>query len=279
MLWTSLAFIATAAAQSEYPLAWGSASPLEQCRPATLRWSGGQGPYTLRVAEWDAAKGGATLGPLRRVLAQTYAVVYDWDVDYARGTRLYVEVIDDSGSVAAPTQALTVGDGPSSCSLWTPPTVYVGNQPGVTPLSSAKNALASASSAAGVVPAWASGVKGAPASAMASATSRSARPYDGGPMSMREPQTGDPIPRPAAEEHHGPNVGLIVGTTVAGVVVLAVILALAAWVHSLRKKNKALRARVAALEAEAPVLKYKEAVGEKSMSARSSSEHSSATCV
>lgn len=292
MLWAPLLLIAVTAAAQEYPLQLRSAPPLEQCRPATLRWSGGQGPYTLRVAEWDAAKGSSTFGPLRRVLAQTYAVVYDWDVDYARGTRLYLEVIDDDGAIAASSEPITVGDGPSTCKVYTPPPEYV-NSPSPTAMSSARNALASASSARsapGVLVTMASAVKGSPSEYTSARTGVSAvgwspseetyspRPYDGGPMSMREPQTGDPIPRPATkEDDSGPNVGLIVGTTVAGVVVLAVILGLAAWIHSLRRKNRALRARIALLENQAPVLFKGE--GKKSLNARSSSEHSSATCV
>lgn len=226
-------------AGAQSALAWGSASPLEQCRAGTLRWRGGAPPYVVRVAEWDAGTGGVTLAPVRRVLAQTDAGVYDWDpVDYARGTRLHVEVVDRAGHVARPAGALTVGDGPASCALWSPPTFYIGDRPGPGLHPSADAAVPTSTAAA----------------AAAATTSR--RPYDGGPMS-REPQTGDPIARPAPPEDEedgggggGPSAGLVAGTAVAGAAVLALVAALLLWVRRLRHRVAALRARVAALEIE-----------------------------
>lgn len=290
MLWPTLALalISTTLAQSdqsdqsdpEYRMNWGSASPLSQCRPTTIRWSGGQGPYTVRVADWDAVKTTLSPTPLRRVLAHTYAANYDWNVDYPRGSRLYIEVLDAAGAFVAPNQALTVGDGPDTCELSTPPGL---NAAAASATSSAMSSGRLAATPTIVEISDDPRTRSATASArsaMASASSR-VRPYDGGAFSMREPQTGDPIPgrtRTEVNSDSGPNVGLIVGTTVAGVVVLAVILGLAGWVHSLRKKNRALRARVAALEAETPMLKYTKSESVKS-GKRSIDRDSEATCV
>lgn len=202
MLWTTFALL-VAPATAQTALEWTSPPVFNQCENTTVRWTGGQAPYTLRTSQLATLQSQDVLTPTRRILTHTPDQEYEWTVKYARGTSLYIEVLDAAQSVLGFNSS--VGDGPLSCQFWTVPEPYPYIAPGAAPSA-----------------------------------------YSSGYV----PQTGDPIIRPPTHEHKGTDVGPIVGGTLAGIVVLAVIASLAVWIHRLRKRAAALEQRVKALEGE-----------------------------
>lgn len=99
-------------------LTWTGPTSVRQCEQTLLTWSGGSGPFRLRVTPTDGD--GSSLVGASRQLGPTSGISgrsYSWLVDYPAGTQLRISVLPALARYY-PTVTVNVLSGSDDCSLY-----------------------------------------------------------------------------------------------------------------------------------------------------------------
>ncbi|EJT52934.1 hypothetical protein A1Q2_06881 [Trichosporon asahii var. asahii CBS 8904] len=92
-------------------LTWTGPTSVRQCERTLLTWSGGAGPFRLRVTSGSGTS--RQLGPSSGISGRSYS----WLVDYPAGTRLTISVVPSLARYY-PTVSVSVLSGSDDCTLY-----------------------------------------------------------------------------------------------------------------------------------------------------------------
>ncbi|KAI0634368.1 hypothetical protein C8Q77DRAFT_746379 [Trametes polyzona] len=119
-LFFTLALAATSTARTRESIHFAPIPPLKQCKPTTISWAGGTGPYLLSIASVESNKTDSYAPSLAFILqfGDLTTTTFVWNTGFPVGSALVFTIMDQTDkSLVNRTDTLTIQDGMSDACL------------------------------------------------------------------------------------------------------------------------------------------------------------------